>query len=125
VPDPANADAVAAVLAVPGDEGLAASRGHPRGGPDLQRRPAEHLVQISRTAGRAQCDRRAHGFVVYDAHVNVIEGNHMQPDYRHLAWKKRPDPKGLPNLGKSLLWKKVRHDSTDEIEALGPPGSSA
>jgi hypothetical protein len=75
-------------------------------------RGPERLAEINATY-------EADGFTVYDAHVNVIEGNHMQPDYRHLAWKRRLDPKGLLNPGKSLAWEKVRHLSPDEIEALG------
>ena len=61
----------------------------------------------------------ADGFTVYDAHVNNIEGNHMQPDYRHLAWKKRMDPNGLLNPGKSRVWEEVRYLPPEDIEALG------
>lgn len=61
---------------------------------------------------------RQHGFIVYDAHVNVIEGGGLHTaDYTHLAWKKRLDPKGLLNSAKSAAWPLVKDLSPDEIEA--------
>ena len=72
---------------------------------------AERLEEINETY-------RAHGFAVYDAHVNVIEGGGLHnADYVHLAWKKRLDPKGLLNSAKSEAWQMVKHLSADKIEA--------
>lgn len=60
----------------------------------------------------------ANGFTVADAHTYHVEGGGLKnADYRHLAWKKRMDPKGLLNPGKSKVWETVRHLSADEIEA--------
>jgi FAD/FMN-containing dehydrogenase len=119
VPDPADARAVEAVHDALGDE-VWPHHEFTRGGgeiycadlPIIWFKNAERLAELNAIY-------EAHGFVIYDAHVNVIEGNHMQPDYRHLAWKKRLDPKGLLNPGKSRAWEDVRHLSAEEIEALG------
>ena len=60
---------------------------------------------------------RAHGFTVYDAHTSKVErGGLHDVDYRHLAWKKRLDPKGLMNSAKSVAWEMVKDLSPEEIE---------
>ena len=72
---------------------------------------AERLDEINNTYER-------HGFPVYDAHINKVEGGGLHnADYSHLAWKKRLDPKGLLNSAKSAAWQKVKHLSPEEIEA--------
>ena len=72
---------------------------------------AERLAKINETY-------EAHGFPVYDAHINQVEGGGLHnADYSHLAWKKRLDPKGLLNSAKSAAWQQVKHLSPEEIEA--------
>ena len=71
----------------------------------------ERLEEINRTY-------KEHGFAVYDAHSNLVErGGLHNADYRHLAWKKRLDPKGLLNSAKSAAWDLVKNMSPEEIEA--------
>ena len=61
----------------------------------------------------------SNGFTVYDAHTYMVEGGGLKnADYRHLAWKKRMDPKGLLNPGKSREWARVKDMSPEEIEAM-------
>ncbi len=61
----------------------------------------------------------ANGFPVYDAHTWNVEGGGLKPDYTHLAWKKRMDPKGLLNSAKSRFWSDVADLEPDEILAKG------
>ncbi|WP_270729632.1 FAD-binding oxidoreductase [Shimia sp. Alg240-R146] len=62
------------------------------------------------------------GFPVYDAHTWQVEGGGLKnADYRHLAWKKRMDPKGLLNSAKSMAWDSVKDLSPEEIEAMSTP----
>ncbi len=64
----------------------------------------------------------ANGFPVYDAHTCMVEkGGLKNADYRHLAWKKRMDPKGLLNSAKSRAWESVKHLSPEDIETFTPP----
>lgn len=71
----------------------------------------ERLAEINATY-------ETNGFPVYDAHTWRVEGGGLKnADYRHLAWKKRMDPKGLLNSAKSQAWEQVRHLSPEDIEA--------
>jgi ribosomal protein L15E len=61
----------------------------------------------------------AHGCPVSDPHTCIIErGGMKKADYRHLAYKKRLDPRGLLNSGKSEEWPRVKDMEPDAIEAL-------
>ena len=62
-----------------------------------------------------------HGCPVSDPHTFIIEDGGMKnADYRHLAWKKRLDPLGLLNPGKSREWSRVEDMDPRAIEALHP-----
>ena len=119
VPDPANVDAIVRLGAALGDDVWQHHEFARLNGklaafdlPIIWFSTRERLEAINATY-------EAHGFSVFDAHTFHVEGGGLKSaDYRHLAWKKRMDPKGLLNRGKSLAWPEVRHLSPEEIEAL-------
>ncbi|MEM1065520.1 MAG: FAD-binding oxidoreductase [Pseudomonadota bacterium] len=118
VPDPANADRVAEMAAKLGDDVWPHHEFARVDGkivafdlPIIWFRDEARLREIDETY-------EAGGFAVADAHTFFVEGGGLKNvDYRHLAWKKRLDPKGLLNPGKSRAWDEVRHLSPEEIEA--------
>lgn len=118
VPDPADADEVAAIGRQLGDDVWQHHEFARLDGrvvafdlPIIWFKDEARLREIDATYEAA-------GFPVADAHTFHVEGGGLKnADYRHLAWKKRMDPKGLLNPGKSRAWEMVRHLSADEIEA--------
>lgn len=118
VPDPADADAVAAIGETLGDDVWQHHEFARLNGqivafdlPIIWFKDETRLREIDATYEAA-------GFSVADAHTFHVEGGGLKnADYRHLAWKKRMDPKGLLNPGKSQVWETVRHLTADEIEA--------
>ncbi|MDJ0822176.1 MAG: FAD-binding oxidoreductase [Paracoccaceae bacterium] len=118
VPDPADVDAVIAVEQAIGDE---VWHHHEFARVDGTLTVADlPIIWFKDEARLREIDGiyAAHGFTVWDAHTYHVEGGGLKnADYRHLAWKKRMDPKGLLNPGKSQAWEAVRHLSADEIEA--------
>lgn len=118
VADPADADAVIAVQDAIGDD---VWHHHEFSRLDGRVMAADLPIIWFRTEARLReidAIYASHGFTVWDAHTYHVEGGGLKnADYRHLAWKKRMDPKGLLNPGKSRAWEEVRHLSATEIEA--------
>ncbi|KUJ85265.1 FAD-linked oxidase [Ruegeria marisrubri] len=118
VPDPSDADSVAAMGVRQGDDLWQHHEFARLNGtvvafelPIIWFTSEERLREIDATY-------EAGGFPVYDAHTYHVEGGGLKnTDYRHLAWKKRMDPKGLLNPGKSRAWEAVQHLSPEDIEA--------
>ncbi|MEM1076712.1 MAG: FAD-binding oxidoreductase [Pseudomonadota bacterium] len=118
VPDPSDADRVAAMSEKLGDDVWSHHEFSRYAGEiwssDLPIIWFKDEVRLAEINAIYQSDQ----FVIYDAHAGTLEGGGMKPDYRHLAMKKRLDPKGLLNPGKSETWPAVQHMTADEIEAL-------
>ena len=118
VPDPADVDAIARLRAELGEEVWTHHEFSRLDGkiavidlPIIWFTSPERLEEINETY-------RRHGFAVYDAHSSKVErGGLHNADYRHLAWKKRLDPKGLLNSAKSVAWEQVKYLSPEDIEA--------
>ncbi len=123
VPDPSDAEAVAAVGRAQGDDVWQHHEFARLNGqivsfdlPIIWFSTEERLQEINATY-------EAHGHSVADAHAFHVEGGGLKnADYRHLAWKKRMDPKGLLNPGKSRVWETICHLPPEEIEAMANTG---
>jgi FAD/FMN-containing dehydrogenase len=121
VPAPIDSGKVAALAAHFGDEVLMHHEFIRLGGelvaidlPVVRYSDDERLYQIIRTY-------EEWGFPVSDPHTCIIEdGGMKRADYRHLATKKRFDPLGLLNSGKSREWARVKEMTPEEIEGLQP-----
>ena len=118
VPDPSDADAIDNLRTTLGDDVWLHHEFFRLGGevrsvdlPIIWYSGIERLNEINNIYAE-------HGFTVYDAHTNNIEGGGLHnADYVHLAWKKRLDPKGLLNSAKSSAWQLVKDLDPDEIES--------
>ena len=80
--------------------------------PVVRYRDKDRLYEIIRSY-------EEHGFPVSDPHTCIIEDGGMKSaDFRHLATKKRFDPLGLLNSGKSRSWGEVKDMAPEAIAAL-------
>jgi FAD/FMN-containing dehydrogenase len=119
VPDPSDTDAIARLAEALGDE---VWMHHEFARIDGKITAADlPIIWFTDEARLREIDAiyAAHGFAVYDAHTCYIDGGWLKDAaYPQLVWKKRMDPKGLLNPGKSRTWDKVRDLSPEQIEAL-------
>ena len=126
VPSPIDSDKIAELSTRFGDEVLMHHEFIRLGGalvaidlPVIRYSTDERLYEIIRTY-------EDWGFPVSDPHTCIIEdGGMKRADYRHLATKKRFDPLGLLNSGKSREWARVKSMTPEEIEALQPQEAEA
>ena len=60
-----------------------------------------------------------HGCAVSDPHTYFLDDSSLKSaNFDHLILKKRMDPHGLLNPGKSKAWEKIKHMSFEEIKSM-------